>query len=61
MGQDRTFTDDQKRFVLNTVQAFKANWERAEKASLSADRDRKIAILQKDPAIEQEANQSVQE
>ena len=30
-------------------QAFKKNWERAEKTSLMADCDRKIALLQKDP------------
>jgi len=43
MGQDRAFTDEQKRFVLKVVQKFRENWERAEKASLVADRDRKIA------------------
>lgn len=55
MGQDRPFTDEQKRFVLNVVQKFRENWERAEKASLVADRDAKIASMQKEPAIEQEA------
>lgn len=34
MGQDRPFSDDQKRFVLRVVQSFKQNWERAEKQSL---------------------------
>ena len=43
MGQDRAFTDEQKRFVLKVVQKFRENWERAEKASLVADRDSKIA------------------
>jgi len=45
MGQDRAFTDEQKRFVLKVIQLFRENWERAEKASLVADRDRKIAQL----------------
>jgi len=61
MGQDRPFSDDQKRFVLRAVQAFKNNWERAEKASLVQDRDKKIASMQKEPTIEQETNQSVLE
>lgn len=55
MGQDRQFSDDQKRFVLKVVQSFRENWERAEKESLVADRDRKIEQLSKEPAIEQEA------
>jgi len=61
MGQDRPFTDDQKRFVLRAVQAFKQNWERAERASLEQDRDSKIARMQLDPSVEQEANQAVLE
>lgn len=61
MGQDRPFTDDQKRFVLRAVQAFKQNWERAERASLEQDRDSKIARMQLDPSLEQEANQAVLE
>lgn len=45
MGQDRQFTDEQKRFVLRVVQAFRQNWERAENAALISDRDRKILAL----------------
>jgi len=30
MGQDREFTENQRRFVLETVLAFKEAWERAE-------------------------------
>jgi len=61
LGQDRPFTDDQKRFVLKCVQKFKENWERAEKAALVQDRDAKMGQLAKEPAIEQEATQSVME
>lgn len=61
MGQDRPLTDEQKRFVLTVVQKFRENWERAEKASLIADREAKIAALSKEPAIEAEATQSVLE
>lgn len=56
MGQDRRFSDEQKRFVLRVVQAFRENWERAENASLVNDRDRKIVHIQKDPSIDQENN-----
>lgn len=45
LGQDREFSDNQKRFVLEVIQAFKKNWERAEIESLTADRDRKIERL----------------
>lgn len=54
MGQDRQFSDDQKRFTLQAVQAFKQNWERAEMACLMQDRDKKIEVLARDPALEQE-------
>ena len=30
MGQDREFTNDQRRFVLETVLAFKKAWEQSE-------------------------------
>jgi hypothetical protein len=43
------------------VQKFRENWERAEKASLVADREAKINQLSKEPAIEAEATQSVME
>ena len=49
MGQDREFTEEQRRFVLTVVQAFKNNWERAEIACLTADRGHRIELLHKDP------------
>lgn len=45
LGQDRTFTDDEKRFALETIQEYKQAWEDRENAALSADRDRKLAIM----------------
>lgn len=42
--------------MLKVIQSFRDNWERAENASLINDRDRKIAALNKEPSIEQEAN-----
>lgn len=43
LGQDRQFTVDQKRFILNTVARFGDLWEKQEAASLTVDRDNKIA------------------
>jgi hypothetical protein len=48
MGQDREFSEDQRRFVLQTVMWFKQAWERAEYNNLTADRDRKIAYKERD-------------
>ena len=48
MGQDREFTDDQRRFVLETIQAFRLAWERSEQKNLTADRDRRIAYKERD-------------
>lgn len=39
MGQDRKFTDEQKRFALQTVNRYIACWEAEEKAALEADRE----------------------
>ena len=42
MGQDREFTDEEKRFALNTVKKYIAIWEQEERDALTADRDRRI-------------------
>jgi len=42
LGQDRGFTDDERRFVLRTVQYFKGAWENSEMRALHSDCDRKI-------------------
>ena len=52
LGQDRQFSDDEKRFTLETVMAYKDAWEKQEVASLTADRDRKLALL--NPPVEGE-------
>jgi len=31
LGQDREFTDDQRRFVLETIKKFRAMWEEKER------------------------------
>ena len=61
MGQDREFSPDEKRFALTVVQAFIKNWERAEVASLKADRDARVEVMSRDPTIEQEATQTTLE
>ena len=42
MGQDREFTDDEKRFALNTVKEYIQIWEQEERDALTADRDRRV-------------------
>ena len=37
LGQDRDFTDDEKRFALKTVQHFKETWEQIEEENLRKD------------------------
>ena len=34
MGQDRQFTDDEKRFALNTVNTYKNTWDKLAEVSL---------------------------
>ncbi len=45
LGQDRQFSDDEKRFTLQTVQSYKETWEQREVASLTRDRDRKLDLM----------------
>lgn len=45
LGQDRQFSDDEKRFTLETIKAYREAWEAREIASLTADRDRKLALM----------------
>lgn len=51
LGQDREFSDDEKIFMLNTVQKFKEIWEKEERDNLIADRDRKLGILGEDKEV----------
>jgi hypothetical protein len=48
LGQDRELTDDEKRFVLNTVKNYKMTWEKTEQENLMKDRDRKLRIMDLD-------------
>jgi hypothetical protein len=44
LGQDREFTEDQRRFVLNTVQEYRKIWEAEQKDNLTRDRDQRLAL-----------------
>ena len=45
MGQDREFTDEEKRFALNTVKQYIEIWEQEEITALTADRQRRAEML----------------
>ena len=45
MGQDREFTDEQRRFVLSTVRRYQQAWEKAEEKALTDDRDVKLRMM----------------
>jgi hypothetical protein len=46
LGQDREFTDDQRRFVLETIKNFRAFWEQKERDNLTFDRDHRLGELE---------------
>jgi hypothetical protein len=46
---------------LQTIQAFKSAWERAEYSNLTADRDRKIAYKERDIQAEIDENATLAE
>lgn len=61
LGQDRQFTVEQKRFVLDTVQRFRIIWEKQEITSLAMDRDTKIGLMTSDKQADTENLQAVME
>ena len=48
LGQDRELTDDQKRFVLQTVEKYRNTWEQRENSMLEKDRDDRLKVLEAD-------------
>jgi len=42
MGQDREFTEEQKKFALSTIYRFRKHWEEFELEKLKADRDAQV-------------------
>lgn len=62
LGQDREFTDEQRRFVLNTIKTFKGLWEEREKQNLTNDRDHRLHELEFEREwIDQQENVGLQE
>ena len=57
MGQDREFTDKEKAFVFETMKRFRDIWEKEERDNLTADRDRKLAILGEDKELQEKAEE----
>jgi len=48
LGQDRELSDDDKRFVLNTVKNYREMWVANENENLLRDRNRKLRIMELD-------------
>ncbi len=48
IGQDRIFTDEEKKFIFETVKTIKNSWENLEHSLLLKDRDLKIDLNQKE-------------
>jgi hypothetical protein len=48
LGQDRTFTNEQRRFALETVKNFAAIWERREAENLTKDRNLRLQMTEID-------------
>lgn len=45
MGQDREFSEEEKRFTLETIERFIEQWEEEERKALAADRDRRLEAM----------------
>lgn len=50
IGQDRIFSDEEKKFIFETTKTIKENWELLEKNLLLKDRDAKIELIAKENA-----------
>jgi len=48
LGQDRTFTEDEKKFALRCVQIFRDIWEKNEKESLKFDIETRLEQMEID-------------
>ena len=51
MGQDRIFTEEEKKFILETIYKFRCNWEDFEKVKLAVDRDALIKEKKNDEEV----------
>ena len=48
MGQDKELSDEDKRFVLSTVKAYKELWEEIERNNLTKDRSKRLSTIGED-------------
>ena len=55
LGQDREFTDQQRRFALETVKNFATFWEKRESENLTKDRNIRLHMME----IDKEFNENV--
>lgn len=60
MGQDREFTPEERRLVIETCQKFRRCWEERERQLLMKDRDTRIELMNS-KEHENELNQQVQQ
>lgn len=54
MGQDREFTPEQRRFVLNTVDKYRKIWEAEQRDNLTRDRDERLSLVKGEASGEAE-------
>lgn len=54
MGQDREFTEGEKKFALEICLKFKQSWEASHNRLLVEDRDRKIKSMETESELAQE-------
>lgn len=48
MGQDREFTEDEKKFALRTVRDYRDRWEQVERENLQSDIERRVKRIKYD-------------
>lgn len=46
LGQDREFSEEQRRFILETLKRFRALWEAKEHRFLTRDRDLRLKAIE---------------
>jgi hypothetical protein len=54
MGQDREFTDGERKLALDICLKFKQSWETSQARLLIQDRDRKIKAMETESELVQE-------
>jgi cation transport regulator ChaB len=52
MGQDRDFSDEERRFALKTIARFIEIWEAEQRSNLTKDRDERLAVMAPPPVSE---------